>query len=95
MELVLTKENPDGSADFDLTLSPLEVQHLVNFGLVEILKRAVEEGKQYVPSEASTECTSCVDNTGSGETDCLYGPCVKSGKSELQCVCDQIDKIPY
>lgn len=89
MELTLTKENEDGSADFDLTLSPLEVQQLVNFGLVEMLKRAIEEGKQYVPAS-----TSSVDNTGSGETDCLYGPCVKSGKSELQCVCDQIDKIP-
>ena len=90
MELKLTKENPDGSADFDLTLSPLEVQQLVNFGLVEILKKAIEEGKQYVPaSEVS------VGDTGSGETDCVYGPCVKSGKSELQCVCDQVDKIPY
>ena len=89
MELTLTKENEDGSADFDLTLSPLEVQHLVNFGLVEILKRALEEGKQYVPSEVS------VGNTGSGEQDCVYGPCVKSGKSELQCVCDQVAKIPY
>ena len=95
MELVLTKENPDGSADFDLTLSPLEVQQLVNFGLVEILKKAVEEGKKYVPSEASTECTSSVGNTRSGEEDCVYGPCVKSGKSKLQCICDQVDKIPY
>ena len=90
MELTLTKENPDGSADFDLTLSPLEVQHLVNFGLVEILKKAIEEGKQYVPAS-----TSSVDNTRSGETDCLYGPCVKSGKSELACVCDQVTKVPY
>ena len=90
MELVLTKENPDGSADFDLTLSPLEVQQLVNFGLVEILKKAVEEGKKYVPtSEAS------VGNTRGGEEDCVYGPCVKSGKSKLQCICDQVDKIPY
>jgi hypothetical protein len=89
MELTLTKENEDGSADFDLTLSPLEVQHLVNFGLVEILKRAVEEGKQYVPSQAG------VGNTGSGEQDCVYGPCVKSGKSELRCICDQVTQIPY
>ena len=60
MELILTKENPDGSADFDLTLSPLEVQHLVNFGLVEILKKAIEEGKQYVPLDntSGTEGTS-------------------------------------
>ena len=89
MELTLTKENPDGSADFDLTLSPLEVQQLVNFGLVEILKKAIEEGKQYVPSEVS------MGNTGSGKDDCVYGPCVKSGKSELACVCDQVTKVPY
>ena len=90
MELTLTKENPDGSADFDLTLSPLEVQQLVNFGLVEILKKAIEEGKQYVPTS-----TSSVGNTGSGEADCVYGPCVKSGKPEQQCVCDQVTKVPY
>lgn len=90
MELILTKENPDGSADFDLTLSPLEVQQLVNFGLVEILKKAIEEGKQYVPTSETS-----VGNTGSGEADCVYGPCVKSGKSELACVCDQITKVPY
>ena len=77
MELVLTKENPDGSADFDLTLSPLEVQQLVNFGLVEILKKAVEEGKQYVPvnSEASVVNTAC------GENDCLHGSCIQRKES--------------
>ena len=32
MELILQKENEDGSADFDLTISPLEVQALVNLG---------------------------------------------------------------
>ena len=58
MELILTKENPDGSADFDLTLSPLEVQQLVNFGLVEILKKAIEEGKQYVPNTNSSSLGS-------------------------------------
>jgi len=78
MELTLTKENEDGSADFDLTLSPLEVQQLVNFGLVEILKKAIEEGKQYVPSQSSvgnTEGggTSCKD--GTGEQSCESGQC--------------------
>ncbi len=89
MELTLTKENEDGSANFDLTLSPLEVQQLVNFGLIEILKRAVEEGKQYVPSQAS------VGDTGSGAEDCVYGPCVKSGKPEQPCHCDETAKVPY
>lgn len=89
MELTLTKENPDGSADFDLQLTCVEVQQLIRVGLVEILKRTIEEGKQYECSEAG------MGNTGSGEQDCVYGPCVKSGKSELQCVCDQITKVPY
>ena len=61
MELILTKENPDGSADFDLTLSPLEVQQLINFGLVEMLKKAIEEGKKYVPTSQAS-----VGDTGSG-----------------------------
>ena len=89
MELTLTKENPDGSADFDLQLTCVEVQQIIRVGLIEILKRTIEEGKQYDPSQAS------VGNTGSGETDCVYGPCVKSGKSELQCVCDQVTQVPY
>ena len=91
MELTLTKENEDGSADFDLKISPLEVQQLVNFGLVEILKRAVEEGKQYAPEQSE----SSMGDTTSGGKDCVYGPCVKSGKSDLQCTCDQVDKVPY
>jgi len=90
MELTLTRENPDGSADFDLTLSPLEVQQLVNFGLVEILKKTIEEGKQYVPTSEPS-----VGDTSSGTKDCVYGPCVKSGKSDLRCVCDQTTQIPY
>jgi hypothetical protein len=74
MELTLTKENPDGSADFDLTLSPLEVQQLINFGLVEILKKAIEEGKQYVPASETG-----VGNAGSGEASC------KDGTGEQSC----------
>ena len=89
MELELQNENEDGSADFDLTLSPLEVQALVNLGLITVLKQAIEEGKQYVPSKPS------VGDTGSGEQDCVYGPCVKSGKSEQPCFCDQVTNVPY
>ena len=89
MELVLTKEHEDGSADFDLQLTCVEVQQIIRVGLIEVLKRTIEEGKKYDPSEPS------VGNTGRGEQDCVYGPCVKSGKSELQCVCDQVTKVPY
>ena len=89
MELTLTKENPDGSADFDLQLTCVEVQQIVRVGLIEVLKRTIEEGKQYEPSEPS------VGDTSSGTKDCVYGPCVKSGKSDLRCICDQTTQIPY
>ena len=89
MMLNLITENEDGSADFQMTLSPLEVQALVNLGLVTVLKQAIEEGKQYVPSELG------VGNTRSGEQDCVYGPCVKSGKSGQPCLCDQVTTVPY
>ena len=95
MELTLTKENPDGSADFDLQLTCVEVQQIVRVGLIEVLKRTIEEGKQYDPTSEAVSSETGVGNTGSGEADCVYGPCVKSGKSELQCVCDQVAKIPY
>lgn len=89
MELILTKENEDGSADFEISLSPVEVQQLVNVGLIEIMKRAFEEGKQYEPSQSS------VGDAGSGEPSCAYGPCVKSGKPEQPCICSETSPIPY
>ena len=84
MELTLQKENDDGSADFDLTISPLEVQALVNLGLITVLKQAIEEGKQYVPSEASvgntsSGTTSCKD--GTGEQSCESGQCNHCSKA--------------
>ncbi|CAB5195082.1 hypothetical protein UFOVP176_57 [uncultured Caudovirales phage] len=89
MELTLTRENPDGSADFDLQLTCVEVQQIVRVGLIEVLKRTIEEGKQYECSEAS------VGDTGSGEPSCAYGPCVKSGKSEQPCYCSEVTQVPY
>ena len=89
MDVELLKENEDGSADYHVKMSNEEQAQLFRFAFIEMLKRGIEEGKQHEPSEVS------VGNTGSGEQDCVYGPCVKSGKSELQCVCDQITKIPY
>lgn len=89
MILNLTKENEDGSADFEMTLSPLEVQAMVNLGLITVLKRAIEEGKEYVPSEPS------VGDTTSRGAYCSYGPCVKSGKPEQPCICAETTEIPY
>jgi hypothetical protein len=89
MDVELIKENEDGSADYHVNMSNEEQAQLFRFAFIEILKRTIEEGKQYECSEVS------VGNTGSGTEDCVYGPCVKSGKSELQCVCDQVTKVPY
>jgi hypothetical protein len=50
MELTLMKENEDGSADFDMKLTQLEVQQLVRVGIIEVLKRTIEEGKSYDPT---------------------------------------------
>ena len=89
MILKLIKENEDVGADFDMTLSPLEVQAMVNLGLITVLKRAIEEGKEYVPSESS------VGDPESGGAHCSYGPCIKSGKPEQPCICAETVKIPY
>lgn len=51
MQVNQIKENPDGSADFSFELTGEEVELLVRWAIIEALKRAVEEGKKYVPSE--------------------------------------------
>jgi hypothetical protein len=51
MDLKLTKENEDGSADFDMKLTHIEVQQLVRVGLIEVLTRAVKEGEKYEPPD--------------------------------------------
>jgi hypothetical protein len=89
MELTLTKENEDGSADFDMKLTCVEVQQIIRFGLITLLEKAVKEGEKYEPSEFG------MGDTESGTKDCVYGPCVKSGKSELNCICDQVTQVPY
>jgi len=91
MDVELLKENDDGSADYHVNLSNEEQAQLFRFAFIEMLKRGIEEGKKYEPTESEVS----VGNTGSGEQDCVYGPCVKSGKSELQCVCDQVTQVPY
>ena len=80
MELTLTKEHDDGSADFDLQLTCIEVQQIVRVGLIEVLKRTIEEGKQYDPKQceasmgdAGCGTVSCKD--GTGEQSCESGQC--------------------
>jgi hypothetical protein len=49
MELVLVKENEDGSADYNINISAPEIEQIVRFGLIEMLRRMVEEGKKHDP----------------------------------------------
>ena len=58
MEVTLIKENEDGSADYSFDMTKEEQGTLLRWAIFEALKRAIEEGKQYVPSETG------VDDTG-------------------------------
>lgn len=89
MDVVLIKENDDGSADYHVNMSNEEQAQLFRFAFIEMLQRGIEEGKKYEPCEVS------VDDTGCGEPSCSYGPCVKSGKSEQPCYCSETTQIPY
>jgi len=89
MDVELLKENDDGSADYHVNLSNEEQAQLFRFAFIEMLKRGMEEGKKHDPSEFS------VDDTGSGEPSCAYGPCVKSGKSGQPCYCSETTQVPY
>lgn len=51
MEVNLIKENEDGSADYTFDMSAEEQGMLIRWAIIEALKRAIEEGKKYVPSE--------------------------------------------
>ena len=75
MELILQKENEDGSADFDMKLTNIEVQQLVRVGLIEVLTRAVKEGEKYECREDG------MGDTRSGEVGCKDGPCEQPCKS--------------
>jgi hypothetical protein len=89
MNLELLKENDDGSADYSISLTNEEKEQLILFAFIEMLKRGIKEGKQYVPSESG------VGDTTSGGASCSYGPCVKSGKPEQPCICAETTQVPY
>jgi len=67
MDIELISENADGSADYNVKMSHEEQAQLFRFAFIEILKRGIEEGKQYEPCEVS------VDDTGCGESNCEDG----------------------
>lgn len=52
IEVTCVKENPDGSADCELKISPVGLRYLINFAFVTTLKEALEKGKGYTPGEA-------------------------------------------
>jgi hypothetical protein len=91
MDVELLKENDDGSADYHVNLSNEEQAQLFRFAFLEMLKRGIEEGKKYEPTESEVS----VGNTRCGEPSCAYGPCVKSGKPEQPCYCDETASVPY
>lgn len=62
MQVNLLKENEDGSADYTFDLSSTEQDDLVRWAIMEAIKRAVEEGKKYDPSQSSVG-----DSTSGGE----------------------------
>lgn len=44
-------DNPDGSADCNLRVNAEGMKYLLNFALIEMLKRAIEQGKVHTPPE--------------------------------------------
>ena len=62
MDLTLTKENEDGSADYNVNLTLEEQAQVFRFGLIEMFKKLIEEGKRYDPEL----CELSVGNTSSG-----------------------------
>jgi len=56
-----------------------------------VFKTYKEEGKKYDPTESEVS----VGDTRCGEPSCAYGPCVKSGKPEQPCHCDETASVPY
>lgn len=49
MDVELIRENEDGSADYNVNMSHTEQAQLFRFAFIEMLKRGIEEGKQYEP----------------------------------------------
>lgn len=64
MDVELIRENDDGSADYHVNMSNEEQAQLFRFAFIEMLKRGIEEGKQYEPldhtsgTEGTTELQS-------------------------------------
>lgn len=53
----LITENPDGSADYQINLDETDKNNIVRWAIIEMLKRAIEEGKKLDPSKDNLENT--------------------------------------
>ena len=58
MDIELIRENDDGSADYNVNMSHEEQAQLFRFAFMEMLKRGIEEGKQYDPNTNSSSLGS-------------------------------------
>jgi hypothetical protein len=58
MDVELISENADGSADYNVRMSHEEQAQLFRFAFIEMLKRGIEEGKQYEPDTDSSSVGS-------------------------------------
>lgn len=50
IELTKYKENEDGGADFHVDMDQEATRFIINYGLINMLRDAVEKGKEYTPS---------------------------------------------
>jgi hypothetical protein len=87
MDVELLKENEDGSADYHVKMSNEEQAQLFRFAFIEMLKRGIEEGKQYEP------CEDGMGNTQGGRTYCDYGPSFEPCESGQPCHCAETAKV--
>lgn len=55
--VTLIKENEDGSADYQINLDEKNKDHIIRWAILEMLKKAISEGKNLDPSEHNLEDT--------------------------------------
>jgi len=48
-------DNPDGSGDFKIEMSPPDKDNIVRWAILELLKQAIEEGKNLDPGKDNLE----------------------------------------
>jgi hypothetical protein len=51
----LIKDNPDGSADYQINLDETDKNNIVRWAIIEMLKKAIEEGKNLDPGKDNLE----------------------------------------